>query len=498
MMMDCRLIRAVALPAAVLTVLALASPCGATGQQQGNELAARRFQTGLDFAGDGRFTEALTDFEAVIELYPTSPVADNALLEIARHHLEVTEDFDRAADYARRIVDDAGYSLQDAAPEAYVVLARAVMARGHTSENLDAAFGQLRRGLGLWPDAPVVPQALYLTGEARRYAGRFTEALSEYGRVTGGYADTVWAARASLSAGLLLAVTGDPVSAMIEFQRVRERWPDSVESETALERITILYRLYVRSPDQAFMRVGEAFDSRRRIRELLVNGEGQVFFATDSGVGATDPAAAARAPRAERPRGLVLDRHGAVTAIVRGALTARGTTPLQLILPRPGSDPKRFGEIDAVGVTATGDWLVMDRDEREIHRFSATGQYRGVFVTGRVKRLAVGPNEQFAVVDRDNRIHLLAEGRELGEIPRKGSGYELDDPIDVAFDVFGHLYVVDEKQVLVFGVDRRLMLRFPPSDDTAGAPRKIVAFALDRFGGLFIADDDEKQIVRYR
>jgi hypothetical protein len=30
------------------------------------------------------------------------------------------------------------------------------------------------------------------------------------------------------------------------------------------------------------------------------------------------------------------------------------------------------------------------------------------------------------------------------------------------------------------------------------APRKITAFAIDRFGRLFIADDDEKQIVRYQ
>ena len=81
---------------------------------------------------------------------------------------------------------------------------------------------------------------------------------------------------------------------------------------------------------------------------------------------------------------------------------------------------------------------------------------------------------------------------------RKGSNYEIDDPVDLAFDVFGHLYVVDEKRVFVFGRDRRFMLRFPSSDDTPGAPRKIVAFALDRFGSLFIADDDDKQIVQYQ
>ena len=140
----------------------------------------------------------------------------------------------------------------------------------------------------------------------------------------------------------------------------------------------------------------------------------------------------------------------------------------------------------------------MDRSEREIHRFSDTGEYRGVFASGRVKRLAVGPDDQVAVVDRDNRVRLLAEGRELREIPREGAGYEIDDPIDVALDVFGHLYVGDEKRVFVFRPDGELLLQFPATDNAPGAPRKITAFTVDRFGRLYIADDDEKQIVRYQ
>jgi TolA-binding protein len=500
MTMDTRPYRRSVLPGVALALCVLVLPFGAaSGQTQGDELAVRRFQTGLNFARDGRYTEAITDFEAVVELYPASPVADNALLEIARYHLEVTEDLDRVVEYGGRIVDDAGYSQEDAAPEAYIVLARAGIARGHTSDNLDSALAQLQRGLGLWPDASVVPQSLFFTGEAHRHAGRFGEALDAYGRVTAEHAGTVWAARASLGAGVLRAIAGNPVEAMAELQGVRDSWPDSPEAETALERITMLYRLYIRPPERTFTIAGEPFSTARapRIEELLVNGDGQVFYATDSGVAATDQAAAAQVPAGGRPRALVLDRRGVVTAIVRGALMARGTPPLQLSLPRPGEEPKDLREIDAAAVTADGDWLIMDGGEREIHRFSATGEYRGIFVAGRVKRLAIGPNDQIAVVDRGNRIRLMAEGRELGEIPREGPGYEIDDPIDVAFDVFGHLYVVDERQVLIFGRDRQLLRRFPP-DTASDASWKITAFALDRYGSVFIADDEEEQIVQYQ
>ena len=465
-----------------------------------DDLPVRQFQTGLTCAADGRYVEALADFEAVIALYPSSSVADNALLEIARYHLEVTQSLDQAAEYAGRVIGDATYAQADAAPEAHVLLARVAMARGYTAENLDAALAGLQRGLGLWPDAAAVPQSLFFIGETHRHAARLDAALDAYDQVAAAYPESVWAARASLGAALLRARRGDPVSAMAELQRVRDRWPESAEAETALERITVLHRLYIRSPERAFGQDGEPFSTRRspRIEALVVDGEGRVFYATESGVGALDPQALADAPSGGRPRGLLLDRRGRVTAIVGGSLTARDESPVRLSVPQPGERPKELRDINAAGVTSDGDWLIMDTDEREIHRFAPTGAYRGMFVPVRAKRLAVGPDDYIAVVARDNSLRLFAQGRSVGEIPRRGPNYEIGDPVDLAFDVIGHLYVADEKGVFVFGLNRELMLRFPMSEGMPGAPQKITAFALDRFGRLVVADDDAKQIVQYR
>lgn len=482
-----------------LTVAALVIPSTRSVAAQ-DDLPARQFQTGQTFAAAGQYEEALADFEAVVALYPMSAVADNALLEIARHHLETADDFDLAAEYAGRIVGDASYAQADAAPEAYVILARAAMARGHTAENLEAALVELQRGLGLWPSAEVVPQSLFFTGEAYRYAGQSEEALVAYDRVAAEYPETRWAARAGLGAGLLRARRGDPVAAMAELQQVRDRWPDSEEARTALQRITVLHRLYIRSPEHAYGLQGDPFSTERspRVEELVVDHQDRVFYATRSGIGTLDPEAAADAPTGERPRGLLLDRQGAVTAIVGGSLTTRDAAPVQLAVPRPGDGPKELREIDSAGVAGDGDWLVMDGDEREIHRFSPRGSYRGMFVPVRAKRLAVGPQDQVAVIAGNNEIRLFAQGQSLGEIPRQGPNYEIDDPVDLAYDVIGHLYVADEKAVYVFGLDQQLMMRVPSSAAVPGAPRKITAFALDQFGGLVIADDDEKQIQRYQ
>ena len=486
----------------VVCMSAVVMPWNAqAGGLQGADLAERRLQTGLVFAADGRITEAMTDFEAVVTLYPTSAVADNALLEMARVHLDATGDLDRAAEYASRIVDDATYSQSDAAPEAYVLLARVAMARDHRSRTLDAALAQLQRGLGLWPGAPAVPQMLFFMGEVHRHAGRLDGALDAYTRLVAGHRASVWAARATLETGVLLGAAGDVVAAMTEFQRVRDTWPDTDEAEEALHRVSILYRLYVRAADQTFLPAGSVMSTRgmRRIDDLVTDKEGRLFYATDREVGAAEASAVVDAPTADRPRGLARDVNGAVVAIVRGGLTRALGGSVPLAVPRAGGEAKELREIDAARATTTGDWLVMDSDERQIHRFSSRGEYVGVFAEGRVKRLAVGPNDRVAVIDRDNDIRLVGEGRLREEIPREGPGYEIDDPVDLAYDVFGHLYVADERQIFIFGPDQQLRRRFPTtSNREPGMPRKITAFALEPSGALLIADDDEEQVLRYR
>ena len=155
---------------------------GAVGaaQQADEELAVRRFQSGLAFVQDGNYEEALEDFQAVVTLYPASTVVDNALLEIARYHLEVRGALDQAVATADGIVNSQAYSQGDAAPEAYVILGRAALARGRSDADIQDAISSFQRGLRLYPDAPAVSQSLFYIAEGQRMAGRTDAALAAY------------------------------------------------------------------------------------------------------------------------------------------------------------------------------------------------------------------------------------------------------------------------------------------------------------------------------
>src|SRR5262249_50833585 len=83
------MIRAIGLRIAVV-VTAGTAILGAQGNTE--EFARRQYESGLSFMQTGRYAEALKDFQAVLDSFARSSVADNALLQIALYQLDVAHD----------------------------------------------------------------------------------------------------------------------------------------------------------------------------------------------------------------------------------------------------------------------------------------------------------------------------------------------------------------------------------------------------------------------
>ena len=69
------------------------------------EFARRQYESGLAFLAEKKYAEALKDFQAVVDSYPQSRVADAALLRIAEYQLDVAGDIaaaQTAVDRCRR------------------------------------------------------------------------------------------------------------------------------------------------------------------------------------------------------------------------------------------------------------------------------------------------------------------------------------------------------------------------------------------------------------
>src|SRR6266850_3117890 len=95
---------------------------------QGNteEFARRQYESGLSFMQNGRYAEALKDFQAVLDSFGKSSVADNALLQVALYQLEIAKDTAASQAAVERLLKD--YPETDSAPMAYVVTGRLALA----------------------------------------------------------------------------------------------------------------------------------------------------------------------------------------------------------------------------------------------------------------------------------------------------------------------------------------------------------------------------------
>jgi TolA-binding protein len=493
-------------------------------QSSDEDVARRQLESGRAFMRQGNYVEALKDFRAVADTHASSSVADDALLEIARYYFEVADDYPLAA----AAVDDVlkKYATSNSAPDAYVLAGRLALARSHQPGEREAALANFDRVVRLFPASNAVPSALAWSGETHWYGGNFDEALGELGRAESEYPTTLAAADAYLAESRVLVSRGDPTAAMEELQQVRNRWPSSPEAATALGRETLLYRLYVRGrgTEPAFAMAADTVGPPKleNVLDLKFSAKGALYDATDSGVAALLPADAPKPPAAAKPRGLVVDPAGNVAVFETTQLHPANGPSFAFPVLRSNGATEALNKVMAVGALSNGDWIVMDEGEKYMHRYSRTGSYGNVFGSTRLSRMAVNAVDEIAGFDRDQKAITLLDpmGKQVGRIPYKGAGYELQNPEDLAFDAFGHLYVLDRTSIVVFspfaasadagaakpaavgvgdrGAAYHLLLVYSEPEKSPGALHKATSFALDPSGAVYLYDDHAQRIVVYR
>jgi hypothetical protein len=297
---------------------------------------------------------------------------------------------------------------------------------------------------------------------------------------------------------------------MDALQRVVVSFPDSPQAAQARLWNTILYRLYVRPPAQpayvfADRTIAGAGGKLKDVTAISLGPGGALFVGSKGGVMVLDQKGAPlRSAGTIEARGLFVDRRGRLVTAQRALLQQDGTpTPalLTLTVPRDGGQARVLDDISAVVAMSSGERLVADRGQRGVFRFTEDGKYVRPFFAGRFSRLALGPADAVALLDRDGKTVTVVDGsgKPIARIATKGGGYELSAPADVAFDPLGHLYVLDGAAVHVFGPSGALVTSFTSPDRASpGAFREGSALALDPAARLYIYDDRAERVQIYQ
>jgi TolA-binding protein len=473
-------------------------------RQAGEDLARRQYESGKTFVQNGRYAEALKDFQAVVDSFPQSAVADDALLDIALYHTDVAADYAAARAAADRLLKE--YPASDSAPMAYVLVGRLTVANSRAAADVDTALASFERVPRLFPSSPAVAAARFYSGDTLRLVRRTDDALQQFRRVSVEYPRSVWAARADLAAASNLIAADRATQAFGRLQRIRQQFPGTPEATAALNFNTILYRLYIRKPTAYTFSgryVGGEKDRFRDVVGIVVDPAGRVLLGHRQGVSIFDAKGTlVRNVPAVEPSAFFLEGRDRVV-VARGALLLpEKAAPISLVVPQPGKAPREVEEIPAVLTLGGGDRLIADRKARTVIRISASGKYVGNFASVNAERLARNEFDDVAMIDRDSKAIVITDrdGKTLSKIPPKGATYQFDDPADIAYDALGHLYVLDGRKaaVYVFGAKNRLIATIASTAREAGALQKPRAIALDAAGRLYVFDDGSQRIQVYQ
>lgn len=492
------------------TVLTLAMALASTvGAHQGNEdLPRRQYDSGVSFLQNQRYAEALKDFQAIIDSFPTSQVADNALLQIALYHLDIGRDLPLAQTTVDQLLKV--YPDSDSAPMAYVVGGRVSMTKGRTPADVDAAVASFERVERLFPGDDAVPAAGYYAGEALRLARRPGDALERYRRVAASYPNSPWAARANLAAGFCLVHSERAAVALPEIQRVRVMQPQTTMAAAALDINSILYRLYVRAPGLPAFAFSGRFvgDERARFDDVVgvtVDATNRLLLGHKKAISVFDLTGALTATvPANGPSAFFVDEAGRVVIASNAALHTQKVASTPMMVPQPAPKPPRpVEDVGAIVVLSTGERIVSDKKEKAVIRFAADGRFIGPLVGAmNTEHLAVNVLDDVAMIEKDSKAVTIVDrdGKPLAKILPRGSNYQFDDPVDLAFDRLGHLYVLDrgKASVFVFGPKNRLITTFTVAEGAPGAFTRARALGLDAAGRMYIFDERSRRIQVYQ
>jgi TolA-binding protein len=485
-------------------LVVLAAARFASAQQDTPDQQARRLlEEGRNYWAQGKTKQALENFNTVVTGFSGTDAVDDTLLEIGRYHLEVEADPDKARASFEQVAKQ--FPQSDSAPGAYYYLGLLAMTRAVSAGELDDALAQFSRLMTLYPrNDSWVPKALYASGLVHHKAARWPEALEAERRVSLEYPSSDPAPAAQFEVGQVLALMGQPITAMEEFQAVRNRFLETSYAGPALDRITALYRLHGgRKPsftyDPSFS--AGTGDVLKDVRALLMTPTGTLWIASDKSKSAVsiEPGGkmAAGFP-AEDLRSLSLSAKAELLVTSRLAVRIGPKDLKSFAIPGDKGVPEPLERLLAAVRTRSGGYLVADEKRNKVYRFDAAFEYKGTFPEAKdqksreVTRMFL--DDEGAIVCLDREEKTIKAYDEAGRIVRSLGPAGLKKPVDAAVDHFGNTYVADEEgAVYVFSPQGQLVTTIAGEE-----VKKPKAITLDPTGAILVYDERAQKVQRFK
>jgi len=217
----------------------------ALGAQDG-DIAERLFRSGERAYGAKSYPEALETWGQLLQQAPKSPFCAQALLRMAHHQLEVEQKPEAALPLLDRIKTD--HIKTPWAADAMLLRGQILASQARKAQDLREAIGEFNRVVDLFPDHPAIQPTRYQMGLAAKLQGQWGRALQHFTEAIRLDPTSPVAPLAQLQAGELLDVMGDLPGCLRLLQGIRTQFPLSPEAQEAEWRIAVRVKHRLQKP----------------------------------------------------------------------------------------------------------------------------------------------------------------------------------------------------------------------------------------------------------
>lgn len=475
------------------TLFAIALLGGGAGSAQDTDVAERLFRSGERAYAANAQAEALETWAQALAQDPRSPFAAQALYRIARHHAESKTPM-AALPFLDRLKAD--HIRSPWAAEGMLLRGTLLAQAAKRPQDLREAVAEFNRVLDLFPDHPAAATANYHIGLAWRDQGLSGRAVAHFLEAARIDPRSAIAQAATLQAAEALDARGDLQGCLRLLQRIRTFAPNSPEAQEASWRMAVRVKHRLLKP--ALRSTGPWPGGRTKWLKtptLLANGPGGELFIFQDDL-----------DRAFELRGGELVASGPVGKNAKAMTIGPNGTPWLVFARQPTQ--REEGPFGTTGPAAPGGafvdrwgtlWL-SDAKTPALTLIGPDGAARSLPSPTAVALVPLPGGGSVLASDSNRSLHFLNhQGQPQLTVP-----YGKDLPgafrniLSMASDPLGHVAAIvdggDFEGVVLWGADGQV-LRYAAFKNL-GISGKFRAIALDRTGGIILADRSNDILVR--
>jgi len=437
----------------------------------------RLFESGMAFKVNQNVEQAIREFQLLVDQYPESEYADNALFEIARFRLD-SGDVDTATALLNRIITQ--YNRSDSADNAHLVLGRLQLANGE----LDQAYNTFFHIKGAFPDSDVLDEAYAGLGKISMMRGQYRKALYFLSRIYTRFSESPIFRDSLFNAAYCYYQIGMADQALKMVGQASE-----IQQDLKADNLT---RNLLRFLLNRKYRTAKGYFQMEESPGLLEAGDDGTLYVSSDREAFIQEISVGKNKRRNTP--------GAVQALYYSQRDGLYYSTGDQIVSEAHRSPLRFNteagalrEITSFFVDNFGQFWIYDKDTNLVYRFSKEQRLE--------QKLAIG-DVDYIKLRSDGTIYVIKDSRDVIEI-RDMTGKVLKqfaqyrDVVDLAFDSLGNVYMLEDKgrNLVVLTQDHQVFQQTPLQGITNSSTR-YSHLAVDQGGSIFLANSREDRIVR--